>query len=310
MTRNVRSMLAALGALGALGAVTACGGQTERERVMEKRLHALEKKVDQLKDRTHALERHQDELAERGEELDEGQSAILRRQGKLEGKLERLDSELVRAAGDQERKRPRPDVVYSVPLHDSPILGVRVAKVTLVATLDFTEGYSRKLWPTLTRLHEAYGDDLKIVFKSFVVHPKDGVIPALAACAGAAQGKYADVAELMFDQQDGAKDWSEDHVRELVGELQVDMDKWDAAFTGVACRRAVERDQKLLEGLGQYAAPACWVNGRFVSGAQSFDGFKALIEEELDKADTYLDKHRGHVDRYYPDIVKSGARAP
>lgn len=304
MARFVVSMLAVALAL------VACGGQTERDRVMEKRLHALERKVDQLKERTRALERHQDQLAEQGEELGANQSDILRRQGKLEGKLERLDSELVRKRGDEDHKRPQADVVYSVPLHDSPILGPKVAKVTLVATLDFTETHSRALWPTLTRLHEAFGDDLKIVFKPFIVHPDAGVIPARAACAGVAQGKYGDIAELMFEQLDGAKDWSEDHVRDLVGQLQIDLTKWDAAFKGAACKAAIERDQKLFETLGQYAVPASWINGRFVSGAQSFDKLKRIIEDEVTKADTYVDRRGAKLERYYPDIVKSGAKAP
>jgi protein-disulfide isomerase len=201
--------------------------------------------------------------------------------------------------------------VYSVPLHDSPSIGPKVAKVTLVATLDFTESHSRQLWPVLTRLADAFGDDLRIVFKPFFASPKHGgVRAARAACAAAQQARFAEMAELLFEEQDGDRDWSDERLRELAGELTIDHAKWEAAYAGAACKAAVERDQDLLEALGQYAVPASWINGRFVPGAQPFERFKQLVEDEVTRADAYLDRRGARLDRYYNELVKTGARAP
>ena len=40
-----------------------------------------------------------------------------------------------------------------------------------------------KVGPTLQALQEQYGNDLKVVYKHFVVHPGSATVPALAACA-------------------------------------------------------------------------------------------------------------------------------
>ena len=307
----------ALATVAAL-AVAACAGDQAERVALEKRVRALEKTVERLKDRVRELDREQEEIAAQSEELGATQNQIKKRQGKLEGKLERIESDVERddggdgaggAGGAGGRRKPTGDVVYAVPLHDSPTRGPKVAKVTLVATLDLTERHSKELWPVLTRLSAAFGDDLRIVYKSYVIK-RDGSAAARAACAAAQQGEFAEMAELLFDQHGRDADWSDDRLRELAGELSFDQAKWEAAFTGAACKAAVERDQKLFEALGQSAVPAAWINGRFAPGAQPFEKLKLLVEAEIVRADEYLGRRGAKLEKYYNELVKTGAKAP
>ena len=50
----------------------------------------------------------------------------------------------------------------------------------------------------------------------------------------------------------------------------------------------IDRDQALAGKLGASGTPAFFINGRFLSGAQPVDDFKALIDEELAKAEALV----------------------
>ena len=50
----------------------------------------------------------------------------------------------------------------------------------------------------------------------------------------------------------------------------------------------IRRDQQLVTGLGATGTPAFFINGRKLSGAQPFESFKAVVEEELKKAEALV----------------------
>jgi protein-disulfide isomerase len=45
----------------------------------------------------------------------------------------------------------------------------------------------------------------------------------------------------------------------------------------------VEADSKQADNLGVSGTPAFFINGRYLSGAQPFESFKRIIDEELSK---------------------------
>ena len=52
--------------------------------------------------------------------------------------------------------------------------------------------------------------------------------------------------------------------------------------------KQLQSDSAQAAKLGANGTPAFFINGRFLSGAQPFDNFKALIDEELKKADKLI----------------------
>jgi protein-disulfide isomerase len=93
------------------------------------------------------------------------------------------------------------------------------------------------------------------------------------------------------------------------------MDKFKKAIEDKKLAAAVEADSAMGAKIGARGTPAFFVNGRFLSGAQPFDRFKAIIDEELKKADA-LAKKVGGKGKVYDAIMKTakadlgGAPAP
>ena len=201
--------------------------------------------------------------------------------------------------------------VYSVPLHDSPAAGPAAAPVTLVATYEFADPYSERMRTTLDELEAHYGADLRIVWKSYIVHHQWGQVPALGGCAAAKQDKFRPFMNSMFEAgvgPSGNRRWDLGAVQTIAANLGLDEVKFDADLRSKACREAIIRDQQLFSDLGQRAVPVAWVNGKPVAGAQPTAAFIEIIDEELAIAKQALAKRGAKVADYYPGLVKRGKK--
>lgn len=142
---------------------------------------------------------------------------------------------------------------------------------------------------------------MKIVWKHYVVHPQTATTPAYAACAAQQQGKFWEMTALIFEKAFG-KDLSEAKMLELAAELKLDINKFKADLASDKCKQDVANDQKILSAVGTRGTPAFYINGRFLSGARPFEQFKAIIDEELKKADTAI-KGGVKLEDYYKSVV-------
>ena len=66
--------------------------------------------------------------------------------------------------------------------------------------------------------------------------------------------------------------------------LKLDMTKFDQCVESGKYAAAIQVDVKLGEALGVNSTPTMYVNGRPVIGAQPFEQFKTVIDEELARA--------------------------
>src|SRR5262249_48533418 len=98
--------------------------------------------------------------------------------------------------------RPEPDrsKTYAVPIDGDPFDGPPDAKVTLVKAYDYACPYCEKVRDTMEELRKKYGNELRVVFKQFVVHPQVATAGALAFCAAAKQGKAIQMDQLLWDK--------------------------------------------------------------------------------------------------------------
>jgi predicted DsbA family dithiol-disulfide isomerase len=144
-----------------------------------------------------------------------------------------------------------------------------------------------------------------------VVHPQIAMTPALAACAAGEQGKLFEMKEAIFssaweiDPQPRMKDpnlLNQENMEKLASSLGLKMDKFKADMAGDKCKNAIQNDQKQVSAVGTRGTPAFYINGRFISGAQPIDRFKAVIDEELKKYDAAV-KAGQKADTYYNDVV-------
>jgi len=73
-------------------------------------------------------------------------------------------------------------------------------------------------------------------------------------------------------------------------EIGLNMTKFKAALADKKLADQIDADAAAGGKIGARGTPAFFVNGRFLSGAQPFDRFKALIDEELKKSEELVKK--------------------
>ena len=175
--------------------------------------------------------------------------------------------------------RPDPDRRYAVNTKGSPIKGNPEAQIAIVEFSDFQCPFCGRVTPTLKQIEREYGDRVRIVFKHLPLsmHPK---APAAHAAAEAAhrQGKFWEMHDLIFSDQRGM---SEERYVDYAGQLGLDLEQFKADTSSDDVKKRIEEDSSEARRLGVTGTPGFFVNGRFLSGAQPFDAFKSLIDEEL-----------------------------
>jgi protein-disulfide isomerase len=197
------------------------------------------------------------------------------------------------------------NVVYSVPVGTSAVIGPPNAKVTMVMAFDFACPYCRRAWDTVDALKKKYGNDLRVVYKQRVVHPSTALKPAIGACAASRQGKFRKFADLVWTKAFDVRDFDEANIEAIAKESGLQMKKYKADTAGT-CPQEVEADDDFLaKKLAVNATPSFFINGRYLAGALPQAQFEALIDEELAKAS----KSGVAPERYYEDeIVAKGLK--
>ncbi|MDB4960446.1 MAG: oxidoreductase [Myxococcales bacterium] len=213
----------------------------------------------------------------------------------LQAKLETLQAELDKGAAAPPPRPTRAQLdenrAYPVPLDDSPAIGPAVAPVTMVAALQFPEPFTHRVFPTLVKLRATYKKELRIVVKSFIVHPR-ATMSSAAACAAGYQDRLARIEDAIYaaaTDQGSMRELPEAELREIARALRLDLKQYDRDL--VLCTDAIKRDAAMFQKLGQSGVPGFWINGRPLSGAQPLESFTRVIDEELVKAKD--DKARG-----------------
>ena len=178
--------------------------------------------------------------------------------------------------------RPDPSRRYSVNTNGSPVKGNPNAKIAIVEFSDFQCPFCSRVVPTLQRIEKEYGKDVRIVFKHLPlhIHPK---APAAHAASVAAhnQGKFWEMHDKIFSNPRALE---EANFVAYATELGLDLDKFNADRKSAETKKKVDADTVEAAKLGVTGTPAFFVNGRFVSGAQPFETFKALLDEELGRS--------------------------
>ncbi len=124
---------------------------------------------------------------------------------------------------------------------------------------------------------------------------------AEAAMAANAQGKFWQMHDKMFANQQGLDRASLDKYAEEIG---LNMAKYKAAMDGHAYKSQIEADSKRGNEVGANGTPAFFINGIPLSGAQPFESFKAVIDKEMARADGLL-KSGTPPDKIYEKVLET-----
>jgi protein-disulfide isomerase len=234
---------------------------------------------------------------------------ISKRLESIEQKMGTIQAGAGRGAAQQPRRRPEPDPkdVYAVPVDGDPSEGPADALVTIVKGYEYACPFCEKVRPTMEQLLKDYPGKIRIVHKQFVVHPQVATDSSLAACASHKQGKFAQMDKLIWEKAFGARKFDRANIDALAKEAGLDMAKFKADMEG-DCKTFIQKDQADLQAVGQGATPTFFINGRYMSGAQPVPAFKAIIDEEIKKAEERIAQGTSKADYYKTWVLDKGLK--
>jgi protein-disulfide isomerase len=161
--------------------------------------------------------------------------------------------------------------------------------------------------PTLTKIKETYGKDVRVVFRHQPLPFHPNAKPAAeAAMAAHEQGKFWEMHDKLFANQKALDRASLDKYAQ---ELKLDMGKFKAAMDSGKFRKMIEEDSAAGSAVGANGTPTFFINGRQFVGAQPFENFKQAIDEEIAKADKLL-ASGVKLENLYAKIMEDAAKAP
>jgi protein-disulfide isomerase len=108
---------------------------------------------------------------------------------------------------------------------------------------------------------------------------------ALAFMAANRQGKAWAMHDKLFGNQSAL---TRPDLDKYAKDLGLDMTKFAKDYDDPKVKEEIDADSKQGTSLGASGTPTFFVNGRQLVGAQPFDKFKELIEEEIKKADELI----------------------
>jgi protein-disulfide isomerase len=177
-----------------------------------------------------------------------------------------------------------------VPIHaNDPVWGSANAKVTIVELGDFECPFCEKARVTIEELKEAYGPEtLRVVWKN---HPLPFHRDA-AAAARAAQAIFVvsgseafwSAYHALFNRQRILADATSQLI-ERARTVQADL----IPALALADKK-IEEDEALAAASSITGIPAFYINGVALKGAQPYDRFKVIVEDQMKKAGELLQK--------------------
>ena len=176
--------------------------------------------------------------------------------------------------------------IFNYLAKDGPKRGSDKAPVTLIEFSDFRCSFCRKFWQTtLPLLDKKYISTGKVrfIYRHFAVLGKPSEVAAQAAECAAEQGKFWEYHDKLFARAGSPLAFTDGKVKGYAKELGLKSQAFDQCFDSAKHLKKVEGETAIAALLGARGTPAFFLNGQMLVGAQPFEVFELLIEEELKK---------------------------
>jgi protein-disulfide isomerase len=163
--------------------------------------------------------------------------------------------------------------------HDSPLRGSPMAQVTIYEFSDFQCPHCKTAAPYLKKIVEESDGKVKLVFKQYPLpsHPKAREA-AKAAIAAHKQGKFWEMHDLLFENQDRLQSANLDEYAKKIG---LDMKRFEADVQSKEVSAKVDADIAEGREVGVDSTPKIYVNDRRYIFPP--DELADYIREELDQ---------------------------
>ncbi len=169
------------------------------------------------------------------------------------------------------------------PRHDHT-LGLEAAPLTLVEYGDFECPFCGQATHAVEEVRGRFGDDLLYVFRHLPlsdIHPAAD-LAAEASEAAAAQGKFWEMHDLLFDNHDQLQ------LEDLIGYagiIRLDVEEFTRALTEGRYGERVREDTASAEASGAKGTPTFFVNGKRHIGAWDTESLSIALEASRPASD-------------------------
>lgn len=169
---------------------------------------------------------------------------------------------------------------------DTYLLKAKNSKVTVVEFGDFECPACGVAHGILKKVRSDYKDKVNFAFREFpIALHKNGYVSAMAAEAAGAQGKFWQMSDKLYDNQD---EWSgeKDPVpvfAKYAKEIGINVDKFKQDIQNKKYDSRIKNDSNDGAQLGINATPTFFINNKIYEGVLSNDQFHIQLDMELKK---------------------------
>lgn len=190
----------------------------------------------------------------------------------------------------------------------NPIRGPKVAPVTIIEFSDYQCPFCSRLEGTIKQIEDTYGDKVRIVFRDFplAMHRNAQKAAEAAGCAEE-QGKFWEMHDKLFANQRALE---LDNLTTYAQDIGLDPQKFKSCLDSGKRADEIKRDTADGTSLGVSGTPASFVNGRMISGAQPFENFTKVIDDELMRAGVPIPPKPAPAPAAPPPAPVAGSGAP
>jgi protein-disulfide isomerase len=190
--------------------------------------------------------------------------------------------------GELRKSGPAVTVMFEVPRRTievaatDPSIGSANAPITIVEFSDFQCPFCQRAAPTLKQIRDKYGDKVRIVWKDYPltqIHPQAFKAAEAARCADE-QGKFWEFHDHLFANQQALQP---DNLKQYAADMKLDAAKFNACLDTSKYAERVRDGVAAGTRLGVNSTPTTYINGRFLEGAQPYEVFTSVIDEELSR---------------------------
>ena len=194
---------------------------------------------------------------------------------------------------------------------NGPFRGPKQAKVTIVEWSDFQCPFCSRAGPAVEKILTTYPNDVRLVWRNEPLSFHPNALPAAkAAMAAHKQGKFWEMHDKLFANQ---QQLSAESYEKWANELGLDVARWKRDMESPEIAAQVTADSNYGQQVGADGTPTFFVNGKIITGAQPFESFKPIIDEQIKRADELLKKGTPREKLYdviVAENVKSAPSAP
>ena len=235
-------------------------------------------KVAEPTDAETALWYQQNQSRLQGASLEQARAAIksyLLQQRTLAVRQQYLDGLRAKVATRIMLDPPRQVVAKA----DRPSKGPETAPIDMIEFSDFQCPYCESAFPTVNQVLTTYGDRIHFTYRHYplAIHPRARPAAEASQCA-AEQGKFWQFHDKLFGDQSKLGD---EDFKQYAAQLGLDTAQFNACVDSHKYGAEIENDIHAGDEAGVSGTPAFYINGRMLSGAQPFEAFKSIIDEEL-----------------------------